>query len=222
MSATTPIELVHPDPPLEDLLTIDRLTDSEDPPNETTARLDAENIGANGATSEEDELPRKKGKPKPRAEDEGVAIVGPPGYETAVRIQDTQLPFANVVHIMKAALPKDGPYQKGAMIAKEAKDAMKECVSEFLAFITSEAVDKAKQERRNTIQGEDVLSALTSTGFDNYAEALKIYLARYREDVEVREQHNAAKAAKRAEAKKQTTNTAASNGSEPPARDGSL
>jgi len=31
------------------------------------------------------------------------------------------------------------------------------------------------------VNGEDILFAMTSLGFENYAEALKIYLSRYRE-----------------------------------------
>ena len=31
------------------------------------------------------------------------------------------------------------------------------------------------------MNGEDILFAMTSTGFENYAEALKIYLSKYRE-----------------------------------------
>lgn len=45
-------------------------------------------------------------------------------------------------------------------------------------FIASE---KCQQEKRKTVNGEDILFAMTSLGFENYAEALKIYLAKYRE-----------------------------------------
>ncbi|PSN63495.1 hypothetical protein BS50DRAFT_591630 [Corynespora cassiicola Philippines] len=83
--------------------------------------------------------------------------------------------FAPVARIMKMALPEN------AKIAKEAKECMQECVSEFISFITSEASEKCQQEKRKTVNGEDILFAMTSLGFENYAEALKIYLSRYRE-----------------------------------------
>jgi histone H3/H4 len=95
---------------------------------------------------------------------------------------------------MKLALPEN------AKIAKEAKECMQECVSEFISFITSEgtyfipaffmissnfncfeASEKCQQEKRKTVNGEDILFAMTSLGFENYAEALKIYLSKYRE-----------------------------------------
>ena len=128
--------------------------------------------------------------------------------------------FAPVARIMKTALPEN------AKIAKEAKECMQECVSEFISFITSEgtffcidpgdvglqspvlvdwppflhrhptsfsvfvanrsihsriASEKCQQEKRKTVNGEDILFAMTSLGFENYAEALKIYLTKYRE-----------------------------------------
>ncbi|EOD45643.1 ccaat-binding factor complex subunit [Neofusicoccum parvum] len=111
------------------------------------------------------------------------------GYEFEVKEQDRWLPIANVARIMKMALPEN------AKIAKEAKECMQECVSEFISFITSEASEKCQQEKRKTVNGEDILFAMTSLGFENYAEALKIYLSRYRENkpaVGYQQQGNAA------------------------------
>lgn len=96
-------------------------------------------------------------------------------YETDVKEQDRWLPIANVARIMKQALPDN------AKIAKEAKECMQECVSEFISFITSEASEKCHAEKRKTVNGEDIIFAMTSLGFENYSEALRIYLVRYRE-----------------------------------------
>ncbi len=52
--------------------------------------------------------------------------------ERAVREQDRFLPIANISRIMKKALPSN------AKIAKDAKETVQECVSEFISFITSE------------------------------------------------------------------------------------
>ena len=48
------------------------------------------------------------------------------------REQDRFLPIANISRIMKKALPGN------AKIAKDAKETMQECLSEFISFITSE------------------------------------------------------------------------------------
>ncbi|GMN51173.1 hypothetical protein TIFTF001_020333 [Ficus carica] len=92
-----------------------------------------------------------------------------------VREQDRYLPIANISRIMKKALPANGK------IAKDAKDTVQECVSEFISFITSEASDKCQKEKRKTINGDDLLWAMATLGFEDYIEPLKIYLARYRE-----------------------------------------
>ncbi|KAJ4412993.1 transcriptional activator hap3 [Neurospora sp. IMI 360204] len=105
-------------------------------------------------------------------------------YEFEVKEQDRWLPIANVARIMKNALPEN------AKIAKEAKECMQECVSEFISFITSEASEKCQQEKRKTVNGEDILFAMTSLGFENYAEALKIYLSKYREQNQTNRSEN--------------------------------
>ena len=76
---------------------------------------------------------------------------------------------------MKSSVPPT------AKIAKDAKECVQECVSEFISFITSEATEKCQLEKRKTIGGEDILYAMISLGFENYAEALKIYLAKLRQ-----------------------------------------
>ena len=48
------------------------------------------------------------------------------------REQDRYLPIANISRIMKKALPPN------AKIAKDAKETLQECVSEFISFVTSE------------------------------------------------------------------------------------
>ena len=55
------------------------------------------------------------------------------GVRPLPHLQDANIRnFAPVARIMKTALPEN------AKIAKEAKECMQECVSEFISFITSE------------------------------------------------------------------------------------
>ncbi|CCM01344.1 uncharacterized protein FIBRA_03394 [Fibroporia radiculosa] len=91
------------------------------------------------------------------------------------REQDRFLPIANVSRIMKSAVPGT------AKISREAKECVQECVSEFISFITSEAAEKCQLEKRKTIGGEDILYAMVTLGFENYAETLKIHLAKLRQ-----------------------------------------
>jgi len=98
-----------------------------------------------------------------------------PAPGAIVRDQDRLLPTANITRIMKRALPVN------AKIAKDAKDTMQESVSEFIMFITSEASEKCVNEKRKTINGEDIIWAMQQLGFDMYVEPLKLYLQKYRE-----------------------------------------
>eukprot|EP01018_Ginkgo_biloba_P006752 Gb_05768 [translate_table: standard] len=95
--------------------------------------------------------------------------------DSSLREQDRFLPIANVGRIMKRALPANGK------ISKDAKETVQECVSEFISFITGEASDKCQREKRKTINGDDLLWAMSTLGFEEYIEPLKLYLHKYRE-----------------------------------------
>uniref|UniRef100_A0A3B3CCK8 Nuclear transcription factor Y subunit beta n=1 Tax=Oryzias melastigma TaxID=30732 RepID=A0A3B3CCK8_ORYME len=97
------------------------------------------------------------------------------GAKENYREQDIYLPIANVARIMKNAVPQTGK------IAKDAKECVQECVSEFISFITSEASERCHQEKRKTINGEDILFAMSTLGFDMYVDPLKLYLQKFRE-----------------------------------------
>ncbi|CAM8933142.1 unnamed protein product [Rhodiola kirilowii] len=91
------------------------------------------------------------------------------------REQDRFLPIANISRIMKKALPANGK------IAKDAKETVQECVSEFISFVTSEASDKCLREKRKTVNGDDLLWAMATLGFEDYIDPLRVYLTKYRE-----------------------------------------
>ncbi|XP_027361313.1 nuclear transcription factor Y subunit B-3-like [Abrus precatorius] len=89
--------------------------------------------------------------------------------------QDRFLPIANVGRIMKKAIPSNGK------ISKDAKETVQECVSEFISFVTGEASDKCQREKRKTINGDDIIWAITTLGFEDYVDPLKSYLQKYRD-----------------------------------------
>ncbi|XP_026461882.1 nuclear transcription factor Y subunit beta [Ctenocephalides felis] len=97
-----------------------------------------------------------------------------------LREQDRFLPIANIAKIMKKSIPENSKMIQNK-IAKDARECVQECVSEFISFITSEASDRCQVEKRKTINGEDILFAMSALGFDNYVEPLKLYLQKYRE-----------------------------------------
>ncbi|SCV04039.1 LAMI_0H12948g1_1 [Lachancea mirantina] len=103
-------------------------------------------------------------------------------FVAELREQDRWLPINNVGRLMKNTLPVT------AKVSKDAKECMQECVSEFISFVTSEANDRCAADKRKTINGEDILISLHALGFENYAEVLKIYLAKYRQQQALKNQ----------------------------------
>lgn len=99
------------------------------------------------------------------------------------------LPIANTVRVMRKTLPEWGKISQGS------KELVTECASEFISFITSEYVyflpfahpldnrasERCKKDGRKTITGEDLLSSLSTLGFDSYLEPMKTYLYQIRE-----------------------------------------
>ena len=53
--------------------------------------------------------------------------------------------------------------------------------SEHVAGCRCRASDKCQREKRKTINGDDLLWAMSTLGFEDYIEPLKLYLHKYRE-----------------------------------------
>lgn len=50
-----------------------------------------------------------------------------------------------------------------------------------LSLTENRASDKCQREKRKTINGDDLLWAMSTLGFEDYVEPLKVYLHKYRE-----------------------------------------
>ncbi len=94
------------------------------------------------------------------------------------------LPIANISRIMKQALPQN------AKVAKDAKDCIQECVTEFIGFITSESSERLARNDRKTITGDDIIDSMRSLGFEDYLAFLQVFLEKRRAAVK---KSNAAK-----------------------------
>ncbi|CAE7435375.1 NFYB8, partial [Symbiodinium sp. KB8] len=113
---------------------------------------------------------------------EGIAPLVPIAID-AQREQDRLLPEANIVRIMKRALPD------GTKVSKEAKAAVVEAASEFVAFVTQEGERCTAQNRARRAlvwqlhvpETPDLLAAMRTLGLDQYHDVLLDYLIRHRE-----------------------------------------
>ena len=92
---------------------------------------------------------------------------------------DRFLPIANIGRIMKEALPNDKQNGQDPKIAKDARETVQECVSDFISFITAEACEKCVSDKRRTINGHDLIFALRQLGFERYCENLEKYFVKY-------------------------------------------
>ncbi|BAM40778.1 nuclear transcription factor Y subunit B-8 [Theileria orientalis strain Shintoku] len=83
---------------------------------------------------------------------------------------ETTLPIANISRLMREVLPNN------AKIAKQAKDMIRECVTEFIFFVSSQASARCSMEKRKTLNAEDIFIAICKLGFEHYDETLKVHL----------------------------------------------
>ncbi|KAL7094206.1 hypothetical protein ACP275_11G087200 [Erythranthe tilingii] len=113
-----------------------------------------------------------------------VYILAPPNAAHREVNQEQQQEFkrdanqymsiTNITRIMQRVLPPN------AKIADNANEAIQECITEFISFITAEANARCHQDFRNTVTPEDVLAAMASLGLDDYLEPLTIFLNKHR------------------------------------------
>jgi histone H3/H4 len=152
-----------------------------------------------------------------------AAVVG--AGDDVVYDDSRLLPIANTSRIMKTALPPNAkisregeyclccsccfvnhscPISHVSNLSLSAKEFVQKCVSEFISFITSEASQKCAREKRKTVNGSDLIWALSilgmsrdtchylssrsffCAGFDTYVRNLNVYLHNLRAEEEVR------------------------------------
>lgn len=118
---------------------------------------------------------------------------------------DRNLPIANIGRIIKNNLPKE------VKLSKDAKETFQECVSEFISFITSEACDRCNGDQRKTVNGDDILYAMTNLGFEKYVPILKTYLEKYRESQKIPESLDEVKKEKTSEEEQKIFNESSEN-----------
>ena len=67
---------------------------------------------------------------------------------------------------------------------------MSQCITsravQYVGLSELRASDKCSKEKRKTINGDDLLWAMSALGFEEYVEPLKMYLHKYREVGRVR------------------------------------
>ena len=83
------------------------------------------------------------------------------------------MPYRNIDHIMRSVLPRDFKVQQ------ETKELMQVILTEFVLFITTDAIERVKENNRVAVQGGDVLEALEALGYGHYTPVLRELKAKY-------------------------------------------
>ncbi|KAL7746870.1 negative cofactor 2 transcription regulator complex subunit ncb2 [Sorochytrium milnesiophthora] len=94
------------------------------------------------------------------------------------------LPRATVTKLVHEMLPPD------MSIAKETRDLLIDCCTEFIHLVSSEANDICEKEARKTIAPEHVISALQALGFDSFVAEVKESWDEHRHSQKDREKRN--------------------------------
>lgn len=93
----------------------------------------------------------------------------------AEKLEDLNLPMAVVTRIVKDALPD------GVAVSKEARTGLAKAASVFVLYVTSAATNIVKNNKKNTLTGQDVLEAMKDIEFDRFVEPLAESLEQYKQ-----------------------------------------
>jgi DNA polymerase epsilon subunit 3 len=121
---------------------------------------------------------KKKAAPKPKDKD---ASAKPEKKETAVtkggdKDKEFEVPLAAINKILKASLPE------GAICSKDAKSAFSKAAGIFVLYITACANDMAKGHKRQTINAQDIMNALTELGYSSFLPHLDATLEKMKQE----------------------------------------
>jgi histone H3/H4 len=93
---------------------------------------------------------------------------------TSPSFNTLDLPQANVMRVLKSALPQS------VQISKDCKSSFQKAGGLFILYLTNQATQFAQQAKRSTVSGEDILAALEELEFDSLVEPAHQFLLQYR------------------------------------------
>jgi len=99
----------------------------------------------------------------------------------AEKPEDLNLPHAVITRLIKEVLPD------GVNVSKEARSAISRAASVFVLYTTSCANNLAQKQKRKTLTGQDVLSAMEEMEFEQFVEPLKKSLEAFKKEQKEKE-----------------------------------
>ncbi|XP_065068815.1 DNA polymerase epsilon subunit 3-like [Rhopilema esculentum] len=109
----------------------------------------------------------------------------------AEKPEDLNLPHAVITRLIKEVLPD------GVNVSKEARSAISRAASVFVLYTTSCANNLAQKQKRKTLTGQDVLTAMEEMEFEQFIEPLKHSLEAFKKEQKGKENKKKEAAEKR-------------------------
>lgn len=116
----------------------------------------------------------------------------------AEKPEDLNLPNAVISRLMKEVLPD------GVNVSKEARSAISRAASVFVLYTTSCANNLAQKQKRKTLTGLDVLTAMDEMEFGQFVEPLKKSLEAFKKEQKEKESKKKEAAEKRKQNQEET------------------
>lgn len=105
----------------------------------------------------------------------------------AERPEDLNLPLSVVTRIVRDALPD------GVNVSKDARAALAKAASVFVLYATSCANNFAAKNKRKTVTGADIISAMEEMEFESFVDVLTGSLEQFRQGKTRKEANRARK-----------------------------
>mmetsp|Transcript_38297 Transcript_38297/g.89070 ORF Transcript_38297/g.89070 Transcript_38297/m.89070 type:complete len:245 (-) Transcript_38297:654-1388(-) len=148
--------------------------DSDSQILEASTSVNDDDVEASTVQSQEDfsENPRPQKQQKTSSSAKGGGGTDKPTSTSA----EFEPPLACVRRVLKRSLPKETNF------GRDASSAFTRAAGIFIIYVTACANDFARENKRQTITANDILSAIKELDFDEFSPQLEDFLTRHRED----------------------------------------
>eukprot|EP00588_Corethron_pennatum_P010751 CAMPEP_0194281144 /NCGR_PEP_ID=MMETSP0169-20130528/20018_1 /TAXON_ID=218684 /ORGANISM="Corethron pennatum, Strain L29A3" /LENGTH=295 /DNA_ID=CAMNT_0039026119 /DNA_START=38 /DNA_END=925 /DNA_ORIENTATION=+ len=114
--------------------------------------------------------------PRPHKQQKNGPGGGTEKASTASTSAEFEPPLACVRRVLKRSLPKETNF------GRDASSAFTRAAGIFIIYVTACANDFARENKRQTITANDILSAIKELDFEEFSPQLEVFLTRHRED----------------------------------------
>mmetsp|Transcript_27849 Transcript_27849/g.55791 ORF Transcript_27849/g.55791 Transcript_27849/m.55791 type:complete len:291 (+) Transcript_27849:141-1013(+) len=141
---------------------------------EVSSTTEVSVAGVSAGPSRKLDVPEEN--PRPHKQQKNGPGGGTERASTASTSAEFEPPLACVRRVLKRSLPKETNF------GRDASSAFTRAAGIFIIYVTACANDFARENKRQTITANDILSAIKELDFDEFSPQLEVFLTRHRED----------------------------------------